>query len=172
MLPLLELKRFDQYTTTHACNVSVLAMGLAERLGLGRQEVRSFGVAGLLHDIGKTRIPNEILVKPGKLTEAERHVMGRHPVEGARIVLERERGLGLAAVVAYEHHVCIDGTGYPHFHFARGCHLEQHGPAQPVGHDLADREHDATEHDQHARGAQVVGEIGSRADGDHGRLIR
>ena len=123
MLPLLELKRFDQYTTTHACNVSVLAMGLAERLGLGRQEVRSFGVAGLLHDIGKTRIPHEILTKPGKLTEAERHVMERHPVEGAKIVLERERGMGLAAVVAYEHHVCIDGTGYPHFHFARGCHL-------------------------------------------------
>jgi putative nucleotidyltransferase with HDIG domain len=123
MLPLLELKRFDQYTTTHACNVSVLAMALAERLGLGRQEVKSFGVAGLLHDIGKTRIPHEILVKPGKLTEAERHVMERHPVEGARIVLERERGLGLAAVVAYEHHVCIDGTGYPHFHFARSCHL-------------------------------------------------
>jgi HD-GYP domain-containing protein (c-di-GMP phosphodiesterase class II) len=45
LLPLLDLKRFDQYTTTHACNVSVLAMGLAERLGLGREEVRSFGVA-------------------------------------------------------------------------------------------------------------------------------
>ena len=123
MLPLLDLKRFDQYTTTHACNVSVLAMALAERLGLGRREVRSFGVAGLLHDIGKTRIPHEILVKPGKLTEAERHVMQQHPVEGARIVLGQERGLGLAAVVAYEHHVCIDGTGYPHFHFARHCHL-------------------------------------------------
>jgi putative nucleotidyltransferase with HDIG domain len=123
VLPLLDLKRFDQYTTTHACNVSVLAMALAERMGLGRREVRSFGVAGLLHDIGKTRIPHEILVKPGKLTEAERHVMQQHPMEGARIVLEQERGLGLAAVVAYEHHVCIDGTGYPHFHFARQCHL-------------------------------------------------
>jgi len=123
MLPLLDLKRFDQYTTTHACNVSVLAMALAERMGLGRREVRSFGVAGLLHDIGKTRIPHEILVKPGKLTEAERHIMQQHPVEGARIVLEQERGLGLAAVVAYEHHVCIDGSGYPHFHFARHCHL-------------------------------------------------
>ena len=123
MLPLLELKRFDQYTTTHACNVSVLAMALAERMGLGRQEVRTFGVAGLLHDIGKIRIPLEILVKPGKLTEEERNVMQQHPVEGARIVLARERGLGLAAVVAYEHHVCLDGTGYPHFHFARQCHL-------------------------------------------------
>jgi putative nucleotidyltransferase with HDIG domain len=123
VLPLLELKRFDQYTTTHAINVSVLSMGLAEKLGLGRAEVRSFGVAGLLHDIGKVRIPHELLVKPGKLTEEEREVIQRHPVEGARIVMERERGLGMAAVVAYEHHVCIDGSGYPRFRYARDCHL-------------------------------------------------
>jgi len=122
LLPLLDLKRFDQYTTTHACNVSVLAMGLAERLGLGREEVRSFGVAGLLHDLGKIRIPREILTKPGKLSDEERAVIQAHPVEGARIVLSRERGLGVAAVVAYEHHVCIDGGGYPSFRFSRNCH--------------------------------------------------
>jgi putative nucleotidyltransferase with HDIG domain len=122
LLPLLDLKRFDQYTTTHACNVSVLAMGLAERLGLGREEVRSFGVAGLLHDLGKIKIPKEILTKPGKLSDDERAVIQAHPVEGARIVLSRERGLGVAAVVAYEHHVCIDGGGYPSFRFARNCH--------------------------------------------------
>jgi putative nucleotidyltransferase with HDIG domain len=122
LLPLLDLKRFDQYTTTHACNVSVLAMGLAERLGLGREEVRSFGTAGLLHDIGKIRIPKDILTKPGKLSDEERAIMQAHPVEGARIVMARERGLGLAAVVAYEHHVCIDGGGYPTFKFQRDCH--------------------------------------------------
>ncbi len=122
LLPLLDLKRFDQYTTTHACNVSVLAMGLAERLGLGREEVRSFGVAGLLHDLGKIKIPREVLTKPGKLTDEERAIIQAHPVEGARIVLSRERGLGVAAVVAYEHHVCIDGGGYPTFRFARNCH--------------------------------------------------
>lgn len=122
LLPLLDLKRFDQYTTTHACNVSVLAMGLAERLGLGRDEVRSFGVAGLLHDLGKIKIPKEILTKPGKLSDEERAVIQAHPVEGARIVLSRERGLGVAAVVAYEHHVCIDGGGYPTFRFTRNCH--------------------------------------------------
>ena len=122
LLPLLDLKRFDQYTTTHACNVSVLAMGLAERLGLGREEVRSFGVAGLLHDLGKIRIPKEVLTKPGKLSDEERAIIQAHPVEGARIVLSRERGLGVAAVVAYEHHVCIDGGGYPSFRFTRSCH--------------------------------------------------
>jgi hypothetical protein len=122
LLPLLDLKRFDQYTTTHACNVSVLAMGLAERLGLGREEVRSFGVAGLLHDVGKIRIPKEVLTKPGKLTDEERAIMNHHPAERARIVLAWERGLGFAAVVAYEHHVCIDGGGYPTFKFRRDCH--------------------------------------------------
>ena len=72
MLPLLELKEFDQYTTTHAINVAVLTMGLAEFLGMGPALVRGFGLAGLLHDLGKVRIPREILTKPGKLTPEER----------------------------------------------------------------------------------------------------
>lgn len=121
-LPLLELRKFDEYTTTHACNVAVLAMGLAERLRLTRDQVRDIGVAGLLHDIGKVKIPIDILTKPGKLTDEERGVMQRHPVDGARLVLEQQRGLGLAAVVAYEHHVCLDGGGYPRFRFPRDCH--------------------------------------------------
>ena len=68
ILPLVQLREFNQYTTTHSLNVSVLAMGLAERLGLAAGEVRAYGVAGLLHDIGKTRIPLDILNKPGRLT--------------------------------------------------------------------------------------------------------
>ncbi len=123
LLPLLMLKDFDQYTTTHACNVSVLSMGLAEQLGCTRAEIRAFGVAGLLHDIGKVKVPLEILNKPGRLTPEETLVMATHPTEGARILLERQKGLQMAAVVAYEHHVCIDGKGYPRFHFERGCHL-------------------------------------------------
>ena len=123
LLPLLMLKDFDQYTTTHACNVSVLSMGLAEQLGCSRAEIRAFGVAGLLHDIGKVKVPLEILNKPGRLTPEETLVMATHPTEGARILLERQKGLQMAAVVAYEHHVCIDGKGYPRFHFERGCHL-------------------------------------------------
>jgi putative nucleotidyltransferase with HDIG domain len=122
VVPLLQLKEFDQYTTTHSLNVSVLAMAVAEYLGLSSQEVRSYGMAGLLHDIGKTRIPKDILVKPGKLTEAEREVMNRHPVDGARLILKSEQSLDLAAVVAYEHHVMIDGTGYPRFRYGRNCH--------------------------------------------------
>jgi putative nucleotidyltransferase with HDIG domain len=122
MVPLLRLKAFDQYTTTHSLNVSVLAMALAEFIGLEPGQVRTFGLAGLLHDLGKTTIPREILVKPGRLTESEREVMNRHTVEGARLILESDQQLDLAAVVAYEHHVKLDGGGYPSFRWPRSCH--------------------------------------------------
>jgi putative nucleotidyltransferase with HDIG domain len=122
VLPLLQLKEFDQYTTTHSANVAVLSMALAEFLGLGPREVRAFGTAGLLHDLGKVRIPKEILLKPGAFTEQEKAVMRQHPSEGARIILEREKRLDLAAVVAYEHHIMINGEGYPSMHFRRDCH--------------------------------------------------
>jgi putative nucleotidyltransferase with HDIG domain len=122
MLPLLRLREFDQYTTTHSLNVCVLAMGLAEYMGLGAEDVRGFGVAGLMHDIGKVKIPLEILNKPGKLTDEERAVMNRHPVDGARIIIASEPDLDLSAVVAYEHHIMLNGGGYPSFHYERECH--------------------------------------------------
>jgi len=122
LIPLLQLREFDEYTTTHAMNVSVLAMALTEHLGLGARDVRTFGVAGLLHDIGKVRIPKDILTKPGRLSAAERAVMNSHTVEGARIIIGTQDQLDLAAVVAYEHHVMIDGGGYPTMRFRRDCH--------------------------------------------------
>jgi len=122
IIPLLKLREFDEYTTTHALNVSVLSMALAEFLGLGPRDVRAFGVSGLLHDIGKTRIPRDILTKPGRLEPHEREIMNRHTVDGARIIIETEEHLDLAAVVAYEHHIMIDGTGYPAMRFRRDCH--------------------------------------------------
>ena len=121
VLPLLKLKEFDQYTTTHSLNVAVLAMGLAESLGCRPKEIRAIGVAGLLHDIGKIRIPLEVLTKPGKLNEEERAIMNAHPVDGARVILQSEEDLGMAATVAYEHHVMLDGGGYPVMHYKRDC---------------------------------------------------
>jgi putative nucleotidyltransferase with HDIG domain len=120
VLPLLQLKEFDQYTTTHSMNVSVLAMALGEFLELGGATVRALGVAGLLHDLGKVCIPRDILVKPGKLTESERQVVREHPVVGARMLLASPDPMELAAVVAYEHHIMLDGGGYPSLHDARG----------------------------------------------------
>lgn len=122
VLPLLELRRYDEYTTTHSLNVCVLAMGLAEWVGLGARDIRAFGVAGLLHDIGKVKIPTDILNKPGRLTPEERDIMNRHPVEGARIILASEENLDLAAVVAYEHHIMQNGGGYPKLEYPRECH--------------------------------------------------
>jgi putative nucleotidyltransferase with HDIG domain len=122
LMPLLQLKEFDQYTTTHSLNVSVLAMAFAEFLGLGAADVRAFGVAGLLHDLGKVKIPLDVLTKPGKLTPEERDLMNRHPAEGARIILETEERLEVAAVVAYEHHIMLNGGGYPSLRYPRGCH--------------------------------------------------
>jgi putative nucleotidyltransferase with HDIG domain len=122
LIPLLKLKSFDQYTTTHSINVSVLSMALAEALGLNARDVRIMGVAGLLHDLGKVRVPPEILSKPGSLSPEERELLERHPSDGARIILNSDRRLTLPAAVAFEHHIMINGGGYPRRHFARDCH--------------------------------------------------
>jgi putative nucleotidyltransferase with HDIG domain len=122
VIPLLQLKEFDQYTTTHSMNVAVLAMALAEFTGLGARDVRTFGIAGLLHDIGKVRVPLDVLTKPGRFTDEERALMNRHPADGARIILKSEEQLELPAVVAYEHHIMLNGGGYPTLRFPRDCH--------------------------------------------------
>ncbi len=121
VMPLLQLKEFDQYTTAHSLNVSVLSMALAEALGYGAKQVRAVGVAGLLHDIGKVTIPIEVLTKPGKLTDEERLLMNQHPVAGARIILKSGDEMELAATVAYEHHIMLNGGGYPQLHYKRPC---------------------------------------------------
>jgi len=122
LLPLLQLKEFDQYTTTHALNVSVLSMGLAEFMGLSPKEVRAYGVAGMLHDLGKVRVPKDILTKPGKLTPEEWSQMRSHTVDGARLILQSDQKLDVAALVAFEHHIMINGGGYPDRHFRCDCH--------------------------------------------------
>lgn len=122
LLPLLTLKEFDQYTTTHALNVSVLAMGLAEFMGLSPREVRAYGVAGMLHDLGKVRVPKDILTKPGKLTPEEWALMRSHTVEGARLIMQSDQHLDVAALVAFEHHIMINGGGYPDRYYRCDCH--------------------------------------------------
>ena len=122
IVPLLQLKEFDQYTTTHSTNVAVLAMALGEALGFAGRELRVLGVSGLLHDLGKVKIPKEILIKPGGFTDEEFAVMKGHPREGAKLILNRDVRLEVPAVVAYEHHIMLNGGGYPSFRFKRDTH--------------------------------------------------
>jgi HD-GYP domain-containing protein (c-di-GMP phosphodiesterase class II) len=100
----------------------VLSMGLAEFIGLSPKEVRAYGVAGMLHDLGKVRVPKDILTKPGKLTPEEWSLMRSHTVEGARLILQSDQKLDVAALVAFEHHIMINGGGYPDRHFRCDCH--------------------------------------------------
>jgi HD-GYP domain-containing protein (c-di-GMP phosphodiesterase class II) len=122
-LPQIPLHRMAEYVAVHAINVSLLAMALAEFAGLDHTAVREIGLAGLLHDVGMARVPVELLAKADQLDPAERELVRQHPLEGARIIVEAEASFELAAVVAYEHHLRIDGAGYPELRFPRKPHF-------------------------------------------------
>ena len=119
IVPFLRIKQSDQYTAGHCINVSILSMSLGEELGMPAARVQAVGAAGLLHDIGKVRVPAEILGKPGRLTDEERAVIERHPVDGCRMLMASGPEMALPAIVAYEHHMGWDEGGYPTPHFAR-----------------------------------------------------
>jgi putative nucleotidyltransferase with HDIG domain len=113
LLVLTTLKNYDNYTFTHMVNVSILTMGQARALGIEGSLLRELGLAGLMHDIGKVKTPLEVLNKPDKLTDEEFTIMKRHTVEGAEILRATPDIPTLAPVVAFEHHMRLDGTGYP-----------------------------------------------------------
>jgi len=107
------LKSSDEYTFTHVVNVCILTMAQAEALGLGNEHLHQIGIASALHDIGKLFIPEEILNKPGALTQDERAVVETHSVKGARYIMSLDKIPKLAILGALEHHIKYDGTGYP-----------------------------------------------------------
>lgn len=114
MVPLVDLKAHDEYTYVHAINVGLIASALAQATGLSGDTLHQITEAALLHDVGKKLTPLRLLGKPGKLSDAERAVMQQHPSSGAAM-LAGVRGVNdLAVVAAYEHHMRIDGKGYPH----------------------------------------------------------
>jgi putative nucleotidyltransferase with HDIG domain len=113
LLALTTLKNYDNYTFTHMVNVSILTMGQARGLGVDGALLREFGLAALMHDIGKVRTPLEILNKPDKLNDDEFAIMRRHVVDGAEILRKTPDVPTLAPVFAFEHHLRLDGSGYP-----------------------------------------------------------
>lgn len=108
------LKKFDEYTFYHSINTSILAMSLGRALRFERTALHQIGVGTLLHDIGKTKIPPEILNKPGRFEPHEMEIMKQHVLRGVE-VLTTTTGLGDSYLrPALEHHERVDGTGYPH----------------------------------------------------------
>src|SRR5262245_7412798 len=113
LMALTALKKYDNYTFTHMVNVSALAMAQARALNIEGTLLREFGFAALMHDIGKVHTPLEVLNKPDKLTKDEFEIMKRHVVDGAHILRRTPEMPALAPIVAFEHHLKQDLSGYP-----------------------------------------------------------
>jgi len=113
LMALTALKKYDNYTFTHMVNVSALAMAQARALNVDGTLLREFGFAALMHDIGKVNTPLEVLNKPDKLTKDEFDVMKQHVVDGAHILRRTPEMPALAPIVAFEHHLKQDLSGYP-----------------------------------------------------------
>lgn len=114
LVGLTAIKDKDEYTFLHSVSVCTLMVTFAQSMGLDRELIRLAGIGGLLHDTGKMKVPNEILNKPGRLTEAEFAKMRTHPEEGWKILKEIEGMEAIPLDITLHHHERMDGTGYPH----------------------------------------------------------
>lgn len=122
MLDLTMISGYDEDTYVHPVNVCVLAAALAALFTKDAAALAKLCKAALLHDVGKALIPPEILSKPGELDEEERALVSRHPADGARILEEAEGAGPLSAIVAFEHHMRYDMSGYPASRMIRRVH--------------------------------------------------
>lgn len=114
LISLLRLKTADDYTYLHSVAVCALMVAVARRLGLGEDRVRAAGMGGLLHDLGKAAMPRDVLLKPGRLTEAELQIMRTHPAAGHASLQRAGVFDPVALDVCLHHHERVDGMGYPH----------------------------------------------------------
>lgn len=117
------LKVSDEYTFKHSVDVAAIAMVIAKKHGLSKQEIYEVGIAGLLHDVGKSKIPNKILNKPGRLTDEEFALMKQHALLGYKILKEKEDILESISLAVLQHHEKINGKGYPMGVSAKNIHL-------------------------------------------------
>ncbi len=113
LISLSRLKRADDYAYMHSVAVCALMVALARQLGLGEQDTREAALGGLMHDIGKAKVPDRILRKPDKLTDDEWVKMKAHPEIGHSILSKGSYG-PIPMDVVLHHHEKVDGTGYPH----------------------------------------------------------
>jgi HD-GYP domain-containing protein (c-di-GMP phosphodiesterase class II) len=112
LLGLMSNREYGEGSSYHAVNVSILALLIGTNLGLEHDQLLGLGMSGLVHDIGKVRLPY-LLLNRVELTTEEREQHDRHPVHGANILRELDGSGRVAAMVALEHHVHFDGSGYP-----------------------------------------------------------
>ncbi len=117
------LKGMDEYTFIHAVHICILAIELGRQIGLERSRLEELGLATLLHDVGKIFVPLGILRKPGPLDDEEFSVMSRHPVDGAVALVREPQVPETASIVAFEHHMHYDHSGYPRVPRPRPLHL-------------------------------------------------
>ena len=126
LLDLTNLPQQDEESFSHALNTCILAVSLGRSLGLPQRQLHDLGTAALLHDIGKSALPEELVRKEGELTTEERELLERHPVLGANL-LRKLSGVGnVSARVAFEHHIGFDGRGYPRRATHTRLHLASH----------------------------------------------
>ncbi|MFA5825178.1 MAG: HD-GYP domain-containing protein, partial [Gallionellaceae bacterium] len=107
------LKNKDDYTYLHSVAVCALMIALAKQLDFSEADIKDAGMAGLLHDVGKMMIPDDVLNKPGKLTDEEFEIIKAHPLRGWEILSNSEGANQVALDVVRHHHERVDGTGYP-----------------------------------------------------------
>ena len=107
------LKVSDEYTFKHSVDVATMAMVIAKKHGMSEKEIQEIGISGLLHDVGKSQIPNEILNKAGRLTEEEFALMKQHSLFGFKILKEKDSISQAISLGVLQHHEKINGQGYP-----------------------------------------------------------
>jgi HD-GYP domain-containing protein (c-di-GMP phosphodiesterase class II) len=117
LLELSTIHNFDEYTYAHSVNVCVYTITIGIRLGLDRAQLSELGFGGLFHDIGKVKLPLELINKPDEYNEFDWSQMRLHPTLGAKTLLtmrrQFDRVLARAISMAFEHHIGLDGSGYP-----------------------------------------------------------
>ncbi|MBI3399623.1 MAG: HD domain-containing protein [Deltaproteobacteria bacterium] len=114
MIGLTMIKNYDGYLFNHSVNVSILSIAIAQSMNHQKADLHTIGIAGLLHDVGKTGVTEDIIKKPGILSSSEWDTVKEHPVLGSKIIERMEGMTALISRLVYEHHMRYDRSGYPH----------------------------------------------------------